>query len=398
MYRSEPTESLTLLRSYLVNKLPVFLLNYASMIFEPMTVEYCISQALTHVDPTAFPSFSQMFDILGRNSVSEARQEFLFACALHQLIPEQNIEGLLGDVPMQSLPAGGRCTKHDLVAQCTANPSRIEELVVELENMEGNAGEIASALLEVRYQRRVIQKRCYRTVTFEGLNRSHHCNEESSMLTLGFNQIMQTLCTNNDTMTLKGLCNALSRRLGALDVIMLFSTPEYLLRPLCNTLDNWQIHEDQGLPILLNLSVFTADKSKGENQPVYDEFGSILLFVMLVNYRFDLQRHDLGVSDSSSFILHYVRVASAAKNFDELTEKESKLLGAWVRGLFEENEGINDELMAASSPIEFHLVVATLLDQSLKACQAGFLPMSTLKDGLECKPECLQRLTALPFC
>lgn len=49
-------------------------------------------------------------------------------------------------------------------------------------------------------------------------------------------------------MTLKGLCNALSRRPGALDVIMLFSTPEYLLRPLCETLDNWQVHEDQGLP------------------------------------------------------------------------------------------------------------------------------------------------------
>ena len=149
MYRSEPSESLAILRSYLVNKLPVFLLNYAGVMFEPMTVEYCIGQALAHVDPTAFPSFSQMFDLLGRNSVSEARQEFLFACALHQLIPEQSIEGLLGDVPMQSLPAGGRYIKQDLVAQCTANPSRIEELVGELENMEGNAGEIASALLEV---------------------------------------------------------------------------------------------------------------------------------------------------------------------------------------------------------------------------------------------------------
>lgn len=149
MYRSEPAELLALLRSYLVNKLPIFLLNYAGMMFEPMTVEYCIGQALAHVDPTAFPSFSQMFDFPSRNSVSEARQEFLFACALHQLIPEQSIEGLLGDVPMQSLPAGGRYLKQDLVAQCTANPSRIDELVGELENMEGNAGEIASALLEV---------------------------------------------------------------------------------------------------------------------------------------------------------------------------------------------------------------------------------------------------------
>lgn len=90
-----------------------------------------------------------------------------------------------------------------------------------------------------------------------------------------------------------------------------------------------------------------------------------------------------------------MRVASAAKSFDELTEKESKLLGAWVRGLFEENEGINDELMATSSPIEFHMVIATLLDQSLKACQAGFLAMSTLKDGLECKWYCFSFLITL---
>lgn len=147
MYRSEPQEVLTFCRSYLVNKVPVFLLNYVGMMFEPMTMEFCIEQALTRLDPTAFPS--QLFDLSAQNSVSEARQEFLFACALHQSIPEHSIERLLGDVPMQSLPAGGRYMKHDLVAQCTANPGRMDELVSELENMEGNAGEIASALIEV---------------------------------------------------------------------------------------------------------------------------------------------------------------------------------------------------------------------------------------------------------
>lgn len=120
------------------------------MIYEPLTMEYCISQALVRVDPAAFPSYSQMFDILGKNGVlSEARQEFLFACALHQLIPEQSIEVLLGDVPMQSLPASGRYVKDNLVAQCSANPTKIEEFIGELENMEGNAGEIAAALNDV---------------------------------------------------------------------------------------------------------------------------------------------------------------------------------------------------------------------------------------------------------
>lgn len=94
-----------------------------------------------------------MFNPLDSSGMlSEARQEFLFACALHKLIPEQSIERLIGDVPMQSLPEAGKYVKEDLVAQCTANPGRIEELIGELENMEGNAGEIASALVEVRYE------------------------------------------------------------------------------------------------------------------------------------------------------------------------------------------------------------------------------------------------------
>lgn len=153
MYRTESAQTLAILRSFLVNKLPAFLTNYAAIIFAPLSIETCINQALLRVDPAAFPSFSQMFDLLGKNSIlSEARQEFLFACALHQLIPEGSIEGLLGDVPMQSLPASGKYVKEELVAQCTANPARFEELIGELENMEGNAGEIAGALVEVRRQ------------------------------------------------------------------------------------------------------------------------------------------------------------------------------------------------------------------------------------------------------
>ena len=327
MYRSEPSETLTLLRSFLVNKLPSFLLNYAPMLFEPMTVEYCISQAFLRIDPAAFPSIFQMFDSVGRNGMlSEARVEFLLACALHQLIPEQSIETLLGEDPMQNLPTGGRYIKDQLMEQCRSNPVRIEELAKELENMEGNAGEIASALVE----------------------------------------IMQSLCVSKDTMTLKIVCNGLSRRPATLDVLLLFTSIHELLNPLCETLDSWQMHEDQG-----------------EHQPVYEEFGSVLLFVTLVQHRFDLRRYELGTSPSESFMVRFTADAATAKALDHMSEKESKLLGYWIRGLFNENEGINDELMAISSPSDFHMIVATLLDQSLKACQAGFLAMSTLKDGLE---------------
>jgi mediator of RNA polymerase II transcription subunit 5 len=122
------------------------------MIFLPLTIEVCITDALDRMDPSADPYSTQAFDLLSTSGMlSEARQEFLFACALYNLIPEQSIESILGDVPMQSLPESGKYVKASLVAQCSANPARIEELIGELENMEGNAAEIVGALMEVCY-------------------------------------------------------------------------------------------------------------------------------------------------------------------------------------------------------------------------------------------------------
>ena len=57
---------------------------------------------------------------------------------------------------------------------------------------------------------------------------------------------MNTLCSNNDTMTLKGICNSLVRRSAVFDTVMLFTAPSALLHPLCQLLDNWQDQEDQG--------------------------------------------------------------------------------------------------------------------------------------------------------
>ena len=115
------------------------------MMYEPLTVEACITQALERIGAAAFSSFTQTFGVL-----PEARQDFLFACALHQLIPEQSIERLLGDVPMQNLPECGRHAKANLVIQCAANPGKIQDLIGDLENMDGNVGEIVGALIEVR--------------------------------------------------------------------------------------------------------------------------------------------------------------------------------------------------------------------------------------------------------
>lgn len=85
----------------------------------------------------------------GSSVLSDARQEFLFACASHKLIRESSIEQLLGENPMQTLPGGGPYVKDDLVSQINNNHERTEQLIGEIESMEGNAGAIVGAVVDV---------------------------------------------------------------------------------------------------------------------------------------------------------------------------------------------------------------------------------------------------------
>jgi mediator of RNA polymerase II transcription subunit 5 len=122
--------------------------------FPPLTAEDCITEALGHVDIHIFPTFSSLFDDTSTGNdmfSSSVRQDFCFACCLHGLLPEQNIESLLGDVTMQTLPAAGRYVKEDLVQQCLLEPERVEELLEELEQMDGNVGAASQAITEVMF-------------------------------------------------------------------------------------------------------------------------------------------------------------------------------------------------------------------------------------------------------
>lgn len=178
---------------------------------------------------------------------------------------------------------------------------------------------------------------------------------------------MYTLCHGRETIALKGICNALSRRPQALDVVLLFRTTKQILQPLCTLLDTWRWDEEQS-----------------ENQPVYDEFGSVLLLVLAFKYRYDLSASDLGITSNNSFLLNVLDRGFCSQKLGELSEKQNTDLGGWIGALFIA-EGINEETMASCSPQEFYLLVATLFDQSLGACESGKMDFDTLKGGLECK-------------
>lgn len=149
MYRSEPTQTMFCSKSFLVNEVPVILSQISAAIF-PMTPELCITQALSHVDPNAFPAFSQGFDdIMGNsNSLSEVRQDFLNSCALHGLIQIGTVERLLGETPLQGPPE----TKYDrkqLMEQCRNNFDKVSMYIDDLDNLDGNAGAIVGAVTDV---------------------------------------------------------------------------------------------------------------------------------------------------------------------------------------------------------------------------------------------------------
>lgn len=149
MYRSESSQTMFCFKSFLVNKIPILLSQLSPTMF-PMTPELCITQALGHIDPNAFPAFSQGFDdIMGNNnSLADVRQDFLNACALHGLLTTATVERLLGDTPIQGPPE----TRHDkktILDQCKNNFDKISMYIDEIDNLDGNAGAIVGAIVEV---------------------------------------------------------------------------------------------------------------------------------------------------------------------------------------------------------------------------------------------------------
>ncbi|RYN76469.1 Mediator of RNA polymerase II transcription subunit 5 [Alternaria alternata] len=261
MYRSEPPQTMFYLKSFLINKVPLLLAQLTGSIF-PMTVEMCITQALSHVDPHAFPSFSQGFDdIMGsnNNSLSDVRQDFLNACALHALIPTGTVERLLGEAPMQG-PPSKKYERKELLNQCKSNFDKVSTFIDELESLDGNAGEY---------------------------------------------------------------------------------------------------------------------------QPVYDEFGAILVLVMAFIHRYDLTYHDIGIGHDT-FIAKLLKRGHHSMLPDQLSEEQGKHLGNWLKGLYDaDKEGLSNEVFASCRPQDFYLIVPTLFRQTVVACSTGVLSFESVKGGLE---------------
>jgi hypothetical protein len=122
----------------------------------------------------------------------------------------------------------------------------------------------------------------------------------------------------------------------------------------------------------------------GEYQPVYDEFGAVLVLVLAFIYRYDLTYHDIGIA-SNSFIARMSTRGQQSILPDDMTDEQSKHLGSWLKGLYDSgNEGLSNDVFASCRPQDFYIIVPTLFHQTVMALSADVLSFESVKGGLEC--------------
>ncbi|KAK5097432.1 mediator complex subunit [Lithohypha guttulata] len=251
-------------------------------------------------------------------------KHFLHICILHQMISSETVQKLTGEDP-NATTAKGLFPRQALVDQVSANATRAPRLVEELCKNDGNAGSFSQAIV----------------------------------------QVMHRYCQTRDTQHLKEIANVFVRQPQAINSLTMFVTPTFFLAPFCTLLDEW-----------------TWDDIHGESQPVYEEFGSILLLIMTVKFRLGLRNEELGLTSHSGFVAHFLASGQSEKFLSQMSDSEKSNLGAWIHNLYE-SEGISDEVTSNCSAKEFYLMVPTLLRQSMAALAAGTLPQDRLEGGLD---------------
>jgi mediator of RNA polymerase II transcription subunit 5 len=330
MLRKESRQNVKIIRSFICNKLPVLLVMLSHSIAPPLTAETYIQMPFMaggtiSMDPLP-PISAGATDM--NETLKATRLEFFQACALHGLVTENGIAGVLNG-PI-ALPRITKLVKETLVTQCSHDIGRLESLIDDLDAMQGNAAAIAGCVVT----------------------------------------IITNLCMTKDTMALKTVCSELLKKMPSTDIIMQYTQPSTLLLPLCAVLNEW-VH----------------DQDQTEFTPSYEEFATILLYTLASIHRFDLKASDLGLLPST-FIASLTDENPLSHSVTGLTDEQKNYLGKWIESLFALDEsgeasGIPDEVMRFCSPVAFYTLVPTLFEQSVIACRTNALSMKTLQGGLE---------------
>ncbi|KAI5289519.1 mediator complex subunit, partial [Ascosphaera acerosa] len=287
-------ESLFLPKTFLIHKVPFLLQQLMASSVQPLQLQLAISHALERVDSQTFPAFSALFvnSFHKSSPLSDVRQEFVFSCALHKLVPEAKIEVLLGENPMQSLPSGGQMTRADVISQLLQFPDRTEQFMKKVESMDGNAGVIAAII---------------------------------------------HLCEKRDTAGLQGLCSHIVRRPQVIDVVLLFVGPRTFIPSLVNLIDSW------------------SSQPEGSKRQSYGEFSNILLMVLAIRHRADLSARDLGIGTPNSFTAWVLAHGHLSRPLEDVSKDDVGYIGSWIRALFV-SDGVSDDDISCSPQAYYRLL------------------------------------------
>jgi mediator of RNA polymerase II transcription subunit 5 len=145
-----------ILRSFLSNKVPL-LLSGPWLTIPPLEVNDWLQYALSRVDSGSLSNISaSRADPLAKSGRGadlfalpvDVRQEFLFACSLHNIFEESAIQAILGDLPSQA-GASQKLHEQDLIHMFQQDPDKIERHMEEIGTMDGNSGAVVKAVVQV---------------------------------------------------------------------------------------------------------------------------------------------------------------------------------------------------------------------------------------------------------
>lgn len=192
-----------------------------------------------------------------------------------------------------------------------------------------------------------------------------------------------------NTQNLGRLVQALLFKPAVIDVLFLHIPMSYFTNSMSQLLENWKHDEDE-----VNM------------RDLYADFGSVLLFIIFLYQRYNLDLTDLGIQpppmnlgNTSSrpsyannndknkqitqhFVVTAIRQAGTCKPLEEFSPEKNALVGDWICALFEEGM-ISDDLINKTSPKDLYELVPTILSQAVAACAAEVIDFDTLKGGLE---------------
>lgn len=249
-------------------------------------------------------------------------KKFLHVCSLHHLIPADSATKMIDDQDLTATLPKSLETKEDLVSQLTTNHTRSGRFIEDLLGTAGNGIAISQALVEA----------------------------------------MVAWSHGKETQYLRDMANVLLRRPNAISALTLFLRPFHWVAPLCTLLDEWK-----------------WDEIHGESQPLYDEFGSIMLLILTTKRKLGQSNFELGIK---GFVARYLDQEGCERTLNELSEQSHKHLGDWINALYIA-EGLSDDLTTNCSPHEFYMLIPTLIRQSVLAQQTGKLTSDAFKGGLE---------------